>query len=189
MADLVLILDDEDGGKVDIKTCPHIMANASPFFRVITQSNFSEAVTLRNDGNFRLPLPETNFEAMKVLSNIFHLRSSHVPMENMSSDLLYEIAILVDRYDCALSIQPWPELWLRQQAIQMELQESEYMTLGEVAKWIQISSHMRYPEYFKLFTSRLIRDTSVSDCCEDPLNQYFTTLHPSVQGTANLLDD
>ena len=54
---------------------------------------------------------QTNAEAMAILCDMWHLKSGRVPISDISSDTLYEIALLVDKYDSVESIQLWPKLW------------------------------------------------------------------------------
>jgi len=180
---MTLILDAGDGEEQDrIETSHQVMANASSFFKVIAEGGFAESVTLRTEGKLELPLPDTNVAAMQVLCDIFHLRSQHVPTGDITSDMLYEIAVLVDRFDCASAIQPWAELWRTQSKIEIELRNLEDMDLGQVAKGILISSQLGYTIPFERLTSGLIDRAQLDDFDCEPLCQYFNMLTPHIQG-------
>ncbi len=74
LTDLSIVLHDADeNAKCTIERCHQVMANASSFFRTVCMGTFQKTMALRNDGIFRLPLPETDAGAMKVLCDIFHL--------------------------------------------------------------------------------------------------------------------
>jgi hypothetical protein len=53
---------------------------------------------------------EDNPEALLVLLSIAHLRFDKVPA-NLSYQLLYDVAVLVDQYQCVRLIQPWFKTW------------------------------------------------------------------------------
>ena len=38
---------------------------------------------------------------------------NHCVSANVSSDFLYEIALVVDKYDLVVAMRPWGEIWLR----------------------------------------------------------------------------
>jgi hypothetical protein len=167
---------------VEIDTIPQVMANASPVFRRMFQPDrFAEGQNLSKTGSLVVRLPEDDVSAMTILCDIFHLRSSKVPVEDVASNTMADIATLVDKYDCAAAIQPWPRIWLAQVLGRQELKGIEDMGLGEVGKWIHISYHLGFAEQFNQFTSTFIRRA------QGPLLLHYQKLSPAIQGKDSAL--
>jgi hypothetical protein len=169
---------------VEIDTLPQVMANASPVFRRMLQPDrFAEGQNLSKTDSLVVRLPEDDVSAMTTLCDIFHLRSNKIPVEDVTSNTLADIATLVDKYDCAAAIQPWPRIWLAQVLDRQELEGIEDMGLGEVGKWIHISCHLGFAEQFNQLTSTFIRRVSHKDFCQGPLLLHYKKLSQAVQGT------
>jgi len=67
------------------------------------------------------PVEELDFakdpaEALLILLNIAHLRFTNVPT-TLSLDLLSDVAILCDKYDCVHLVKPWVSQWLVRESI------------------------------------------------------------------------
>jgi len=149
----------EDDGKIDIDTVPQVMANASPVFRAILQPDrFIEGQKLIENKSFTISLPDDDPLAMKILCDILHLRADKVPLKGMTSKSMAAFATVVDKYDCAFAIHPWPMLWLADLKLtHHSLNDIEHMTVGELPQWIHISCHLGYSDLFRQCTSAIIR--------------------------------
>ena len=102
------------------------MSVASPVFNTMFRPKaYKEGSILGREGLVQVCLPDDSRQAMAVLCYIFHLQSSKVPLAHITVDLPDEIATIVDKYDCAEAIQPWPEFWLVQESIQSSLKQHE----------------------------------------------------------------
>src|SRR5271156_3897070 len=100
---------------VEIETIPEVMANASSSFRCMLQRiRFAEGHNRSRSEPFIIHLEGDDASAMRILCDIFHLRSNKIPIEDMTSDTMADLATLVEKYDCTAAIQPWPKLWLSQ---------------------------------------------------------------------------
>src|SRR5436305_9954599 len=98
----------QDG--VEIDTIPEVMANASSSFRCMLQpSLFAEGHNGSRTEPFVIHL-EDDASAMRILCDIFHLRSNKTPIKDTTSDTMAHLATLVEKYDCAAAVQPWPKL-------------------------------------------------------------------------------
>jgi hypothetical protein len=158
------LLVGEDESRVEIDTVPQVMATASPVFRRMLQPDrFIEGRKLSENKAFTVPLPEDEPAAMKVLCDILHFRSDKVPMKDMTPTLLASIATIVDKYDCAIAIQPWPKLWLSPLLSPLTPWNGETMPNQELTMWIHTTCHLGYEDQFRLCTSSLIRRASKSD--------------------------
>jgi hypothetical protein len=171
----------QDG--VEIETIPEVMANASSFFRCMLQPNrFAEGYGRLQTEPLIIPLEEDDASAMKILCDIFHLRSSKVPIKDMTPDTMADLATLVDKYDCAAAIQPWPKVWLNQVLGPKERLNVKGMSLPEVGKWIHISCQLGFEEHFRQCTAALISRASREDFAQGPLLLEYQKLSQIIQG-------
>ena len=171
----------QDG--VEIETIPEVMANASSSFRCMLQPNrFAEGHHRSRIEPFVIHLEEDDASAMRILCDIFHLRSNKTPIKNMTSDTMAHLATLVEKYDCAAAIQPWPKLWLSQVLGPREHFDVESMSLPEVGKWIHISCHLGFEEHFRQCTAALISRASREDFAEGSLLLEYRKLPQPVLG-------
>jgi hypothetical protein len=168
---------------VEIETIPEVMANASPVFRSMLRPNRSaEGHCTSHTEPFVILLEEDDASAMKIICDIFHLRSNKIPVEDMTSDTMADIATLVDKYDCAAAIQPWPKLWLSQVLGRRGHLGVKSMSLPEVGKWIHISSQLGFEEHFRQCTAALISRVSSKDFAQGPLLLDYRKLSQTIQG-------
>ena len=171
----------QDG--VEIETTPGVMANASSVFRCMLQPNrFAEGHGRSQTEPFVIPLEEDDLSAMRILCDIFHLRSNKIPVKDMTSDTMADLATLVDKYDCAAAIQPWPKLWLSQVLDPEECLHAESMSLQEVGKWIHISCQLGFEKHFRQCTAALISRASLEDFTQGPLLLHYQKLSQTIQG-------
>jgi hypothetical protein len=177
---LKLVVDEEG---LEIDTVPQVMANASPVFRQMLQPNgFAEGQDISKTGSLVVPLPDDDASAMTILCDIFHLRSDKIPIKDVTSNTMADIATLVDKYDCAAAIQPWPKLWLTQLLDGKELEHTKRISLKEVGKWVHISCQLGFDKQFSQMTTALIFRASLKDFCEGPLLLEYRKLSQIVQG-------
>jgi hypothetical protein len=94
-----------------------------------------------------------------------------------------ELATLVDKYDCATAIQPWPDIWKDQETIQEETAIVESMQFSDLGKWIHISAQLGYEDLFRATTSVLISKASENDLRSGPLLLNFNKLSQTLQGS------
>lgn len=168
----------QDG--IEIETLPEVMANASSVFRCMLQPNrFAEGHGRSQTEPFVIPLKEDDASAMTILCDIFHLRSQKVPIKDMTPDTMADLATLVDKYDCAAAIQPWPKLWLNQVLGPTERLDVGSMSLPEVGKWIYISCQLGFEEHFHQCTAALISRASLEDFA---LLLEYQKLSQAIQG-------
>ena len=179
-----LILRDDADKRHEIPVWSQVMLNASPYFRVLLDpAKFEEGRTLQQKDMLEVELPETNAEAMTILCNIWHLKSSKVPVSSeLTSYTLYEIAVLVDRYDCVESIQPWPKLWFQDPDLDYSIEGLKVVDIDTIGRWIHISCHFGYQDLFHSLTSTFIQRATSKDILDEEASEYFQNLFPSLQG-------
>lgn len=170
----------QDG--VEIETIPEVMANASSVFRCMLQPNrFAEGHGRSQTEPFVILLEEDDASAMRILCDIFHLRSDKVPIKDMTSDTMADLATLVDKYDCAAAIQPWPKLWLSHVLGPKEHLDVKSMSLPEVGKWIHISCQLGFEKHFRRCTAALISRAPREDFAQGPLLLEYQKLSQTIQ--------
>lgn len=65
------------------------------------------------DQRYELPLPVDDASAMSILCKIFHMRHQDVPRPGKIQDsVLYNVAVLAEKYDCVAAIKPVSAAWL-----------------------------------------------------------------------------
>ncbi|KAI5356930.1 hypothetical protein Slin14017_G125900 [Septoria linicola] len=84
---------------------------ASPVFKTMLGPNFKEGKQLSGCGTLHLPLPDDDGAQMAIICNTIHLRHNKVP-RRLTLTQLSEVAILVDKYDCAMALGPMAEHWV-----------------------------------------------------------------------------
>ncbi|KAF8468192.1 hypothetical protein BDZ91DRAFT_793053 [Kalaharituber pfeilii] len=112
-----------------------ILCIASPVFRAMLSktSSFKEATSLAKRDPSSEPtevqLLDDNPKALAIILRAIHLQSDWVP-DSPTTEQLYEIAILCDKYDMRQSLEQWLRNWIPQR-------ESEASTNPH--KWLFIS--------------------------------------------------
>ncbi len=59
----------------------------------------------------KVDFTEDNWLALEILLHITHLKFTQIP-NRLSENLLAQVAILCDKYDCAHLVKPWLAGWL-----------------------------------------------------------------------------
>jgi hypothetical protein len=174
--------------RIEIDTVPQVMATASPVFdRMLQPDRFLEGQKLLEKKPFTVSLVEDDPSAMKVICDILHYRADSVPVKEMTLTLLASIATVVDKYDCALAIQPWPKSWLSHMLSLQPSHSFETMTAQELAMWIHISCHLGYEDQFRECTSSLIRKLPPCGPRGNQPIRGYKLLSGTVRGKSSLL--
>ena len=119
--DLLLLVGSEGSEQKLIRVSSKVLGLASRVFAIMLGPRFAEGHVLSDQesstagGKPTLPLiialPEDDPEAMSWFCNGIHLRQHLIPSRRFPL-LIERIAILCDKYDAALALTPWSELWL-----------------------------------------------------------------------------
>jgi hypothetical protein len=92
----------------DFRVCSAAMRRASPVWKSMLFGPWSEAKPRR--GNWVVNLPEDNPAPLLVILTIIHGRFSDVP-RGMWIPQLYDVLVVLDKYDLMGIIQPWYRYW------------------------------------------------------------------------------
>ncbi|KAH0538932.1 hypothetical protein FGG08_004523 [Glutinoglossum americanum] len=99
--------------KIRFRVSSKHLCLASPVFRVMLQGKFKEAAVLLSTGTVEIPLEDDNPAAFLILLNIIHGYTRKVPRK-ITLDLLTQIAILLDKYNCREVVEAFSERWIDQ---------------------------------------------------------------------------
>ncbi|KLO79019.1 uncharacterized protein LW93_4342 [Fusarium fujikuroi] len=119
---------NEDGQHVELcyrVSSAHLML-ASPVFKAMLNGPFTES-SRNGYGRFKVKTLECSASALLILLDIMHGHHRDVP-KTMELDLLTEIAILVDYYDCHEIVEMFAENWIASVIQEDEIEGSNYET-------------------------------------------------------------
>ncbi|USW55710.1 Putative SKP1/BTB/POZ domain superfamily protein [Septoria linicola] len=107
--DVVLVCGHGEDVK-KLRVSSGTLSLASPVFKTMLGPNFKEDKQLSGCGTLHLPLPDDDGAQMAIICNTIHLRHNKVP-RRLTLTQLSEVAILVNKYDCAMALGPMAEHW------------------------------------------------------------------------------
>ncbi|KAL4765141.1 uncharacterized protein BDW70DRAFT_156292 [Aspergillus foveolatus] len=99
------------GRTLRIKASSKHLTLAFPYFRRMLSSGFREGTELRNNGQVEIDTEEARTVPFLLLMLIVHSRTKHVPMA-VSLEMLTDIAVLVDYYECYDAVEVFANLWI-----------------------------------------------------------------------------
>ncbi|RPB04012.1 hypothetical protein L873DRAFT_1668488 [Choiromyces venosus 120613-1] len=89
-----------------------ILSTASPVFRSMFSPRFREGAALASSSSptklIEIEFPDDSAQALEAVFNVLHFRHDHVSA-NVSFEVLYEIALVADKYDVTAALGPWKE--------------------------------------------------------------------------------
>ncbi|EAW19911.1 uncharacterized protein NFIA_095310 [Aspergillus fischeri NRRL 181] len=135
----------KDGKVVRIKVSSKHLSLASPVFEKMFHGLWKETQGLRG-GPIDMEMDWQNMDAMLILMNAIHGNGPDVPRE-VGIEMLKEISILVDYYDCHKAIHLALDLWIRPLLAQMAKEFCD-----EILSWIWISWVFRLNDPFRSAT-------------------------------------
>ncbi|KAF3312750.1 hypothetical protein TWF173_006971 [Orbilia oligospora] len=105
-----------DGRIVDIVygTSAAIRNASDVFNRMLDPDNGFCALPVDTDVGRQLrvlSLPDDQAEAMLIILKIIHYETKSIS-KTLSYQLLVELAVVCDKYDCARIVHPWPDTWI-----------------------------------------------------------------------------
>lgn len=140
-----------------LKVSRKALSLSSPVFLAMlgASSKFKEATnrTVDFDGVQILSFEEDSFETMTILTRIMHLQSDQVPA-TIAFKLLYQVAVLCDKYDLKRCLGPWTDIWTKPYLDCYARQGYE--------EWLFISIVFQYGGLFKDLTRHLVINSEIS---------------------------
>ena len=114
----ILLLLSSDEGNIRFQVSSSALCLASPVFSAMVgvKGKFKESKSLQEKKGGEPPLEITlsddNPKALAVILRIIHHQHDSVP-KSLAEENLWEIAILVDKYDLREATLPWTCLWAK----------------------------------------------------------------------------
>jgi hypothetical protein len=78
----------------------------------IQPNNSNQLTTIGSGKQKEIDFSLDSSDALLVLLNIAHLCFTGVPKTQLPYQMLYDLAILCDQYDCVALVRPWADKWL-----------------------------------------------------------------------------
>jgi hypothetical protein len=158
------------------KVSPHAMALPSPvwekfIFPPFPQRSMKDIAEPKGSKIVVEPVEELDFaedpaEALLILLNITHFRFTGIPT-TLPLNILSEIAILCDKYDCVHLAKPWLPQWLANENSEWKSTDPTPTTLAFGAppappreKWLFIAWVFGREQVLKDLASLLVREIS-----------------------------
>jgi len=104
------------------KVCSQALIQASPVwkkFLIPPWANENSNVEVKE-----INCSEDNGGALLILLNIAHLKFTAVP-RHVAYDVLYQLAILIDEYQCIQLVAPWADSWMFNETAESRLPGQE----------------------------------------------------------------
>lgn len=132
----------------------HLML-ASPVFKAMLQhSNFKEGDTLRSSGQVKVPLPDDEPAALKILLDIVHGKVRQVPRQ-VSLKTMTELSVLVDKYQMLEVVEIYVEIWMNTLKTSVPI----FFT-ADLLSWLSISWVFGLADIFKQISRIAMRGST-----------------------------
>ena len=178
--DLKLLAGAEDAA-VEIEVFSQVMICASHVFRkMLAPGRFAESHELSSTGKACIKLPEDNGEAMKLLCDILHYRSTWSYQGQEQLVVLHGLAELADKYDCTKVIYSWVHMAMEYK--ELSCPEFEYLGLTELLQWIYISLHFGLGDSFSASSEQFIKNSTKLDLEHGQHLRFLLILPKKLQG-------
>ncbi len=109
----------DGGGVVEVVVSTNILTLVSPVFKAMLAGPFRESIELaaaiRNgaaNGPYTIDLPEDNADAMCLLMEAFHFRTTATTTNAPTPAMLETLAFLCDKYQCAKALNLTTAFWI-----------------------------------------------------------------------------
>lgn len=97
--------------RIVFKISSTVLANASPVWKKFIFPPFPKLPDAENETDVQLDFTEDDPDALLLLFRIAHLQFTKIPL-TLKLDILLQVAVLCDQYDCVRLVSPWVEGWL-----------------------------------------------------------------------------
>jgi hypothetical protein len=97
--------------RIVFKVSSTVLANASPVRKKFIFPPFPKMPHAENESDVQLDFTEDDPDALLLLFRIAYLRFTKIPL-TLDLDILLQVAVLCDQYDCVGLVYPWVEGWM-----------------------------------------------------------------------------
>ncbi|KAE9572328.1 hypothetical protein CGMCC3_g11745 [Colletotrichum fructicola] len=114
LGDLQLRVGSDHAGHPTIfLVCSKTLARSSPVLKKMLYGGFAESLSAQEKKeDWVVDLPDDEPSSFKLLLHIMHRNFSQVPQE-ISLESLFQLVVVLDKYDSIALIRPWASSWLR----------------------------------------------------------------------------
>ncbi|KAF4469556.1 nuclear pore [Fusarium albosuccineum] len=162
-ADIKLKVGGKGAGSVVFGACSRALSRASPVFERMLYGNFIEARSRQAEGDeWIVELPEDKAEPFIVFLQIAHCRFNKVE-KKLRLDLLYDLTVLTNYYDCTRLLEPWMGAWMS--GMEDEMRKSSL----NMAKALWISWEFGRKENFSRIARRMLMDSEGGMAIDDAI--------------------
>ncbi|KAF8246101.1 hypothetical protein K440DRAFT_662334 [Wilcoxina mikolae CBS 423.85] len=139
------------------KVSSKCLSLGSPVFAAMLRPNasFLEGSQLEQTGSTKVTLVGDNIETMIIVVRALHYRSRQLPT-SLTIDELFNLALVVNKYDCFQPLFPWIRLWVTPH-------RTTATFFGTYHKWLYISWVFEESVLFTSITKKLISETKLDD--------------------------
>jgi len=157
-----------------VKVSSKCLSLASSVFSTMLRPNssFLEGSQLKKTGHLELTLDD-NPEAMLIILKSLHHRNDKIP-RYLDVAVLYEIALIADKYDLYSFLVPWAEVWISPHRTQHFL-AGRYVS---AELWLYIAWVLRDSVVFESISKQLILETTAAH--EELITQEGKTIGEGV---------
>ncbi|KAF8246100.1 hypothetical protein K440DRAFT_662333 [Wilcoxina mikolae CBS 423.85] len=141
-----------------VKVSSKCLTLASTVFSAMLRPNsgFLEGNQLERIGHLELTLDD-NPEAMLIILKSLHHRNDMVP-KNLDVAMLYDIALIADKYDLYSFLVPWAEVWMSKHRFGFL-----HIRYNSAELWLCIAWVFKDVEIFEKTSKQLILETTAAD--------------------------
>ncbi|RPA78872.1 hypothetical protein BJ508DRAFT_328904 [Ascobolus immersus RN42] len=147
-----------------------VLSLASPVFRAMLgrDSPYTEGpLSTRPDGTRAVTVHDDHYETLLMILRIFHLKG-HLVSEEISFAQLYEVAVLVDKYDMLNGLRLWIGKW------SAEWLKTREKSVFYSPRWLFISWALRLEERFRMETKYILNDFHLDEGGGLSIDKYGT---------------
>lgn len=130
------------------------LALASPVFAALFSRKFSEGIKIIKSIRPEITLNDDYSDAMRIMLGVFHFRE----LEKVDAQMMAEIAVLYDKYDCAKALMPWIKIWSERIIASIKTANAHAYNLLLVA-----AHFFRDQELFSQVSLKILRDCTTHE--------------------------
>lgn len=165
---------------VHMKVSSKHMMLASPVFKAMLTSSFSEGETLRNTGRVEIPLPDDDTTVFTIILDIIHGRGKRVPRV-VPLRLLALLSTAIDKYQLQEPIAIFSDMWIQEASEEITSENRIQLLL-----WLSIPWVFHDTERFRRATELVLRHSDsedlLADLASENLSQELLPIPQTVLG-------
>ncbi len=106
--DILLVVGKNHESDAPLLVSSNFLSFSSPVFATMLSERFKEgqdlAASRSNSSPYRLELPEDEYDGMRMLCNLLHLRHDAISPQDRTIENFFQLAKASDKYDCCKAL-------------------------------------------------------------------------------------